>query len=202
MVVCKNCGSRSPEGTLYCPDCRTRIAPYTEEEAKAYVASLQSETGSASVDTQGHVPENARRTGRVIVASIVGAILLLVAVVPLVAPDDVSQPAATLPSRPSSTTGVPVGSISSVDLNAAYEANEVAADIKYKGETLRITGEILRIGKDIMSTPYIVLEGDVQCMFPDRDWQVARMSIGDVVTLTGEIDGALFMSVLVRDCSV
>jgi hypothetical protein len=50
MVVCKNCASQSPDGTLYCQDCGSRIAPFSEKETKEYIASLRADTGELLPD--------------------------------------------------------------------------------------------------------------------------------------------------------
>ena len=74
-----------------------------------------------------------------------------------------------------STAATPVTiDITATDLHAAYTANEIAADQKYKGKTLRVSGEIADIGKDILATPYVVLDrarheiNRVQFMFPKK----------------------------------
>lgn len=53
MIVCRNCGTQSPDDSLYCRSCGLRVAPYTEEEAKAYAESLRP---AAQVDTKSEKP--------------------------------------------------------------------------------------------------------------------------------------------------
>lgn len=48
---------------------------------------------------------------------------------------------------------------SSRDIAADYEANTVAADMKYKGKEFKVTGKITEISTDITGDPYIVLNG-------------------------------------------
>lgn len=95
--------------------------------------------------------------------------------------------------------------ISATDLYSAYEANQVAADQKYKGQLLEVTGVITSIGRDIFGTPYIVLgSGDewevwgVQCTFPSRyeSW-LAKLEKGQQVTVTGKCTG-YFLNVLLE----
>lgn len=85
-------------------------------------------------------------------------------------------------------------SVTAYDLAAAYKSNEVAADEKYKGKTLRITGTIDSIGKDIIDTPYVTLKGepgdysmeDVQCMFAEDDIAtLSKLSKGTTITIIG-----------------
>jgi len=58
MVVCKNCAGQSPDGVLYCTKCGARIAPYSEDETKAYIAGLQPDAHEAepkeSIPQQDH----------------------------------------------------------------------------------------------------------------------------------------------------
>lgn len=95
--------------------------------------------------------------------------------------------------------------ISADDLSARYEENEVAADRAYKGRRVAVSGTIDRVGKDILNTMYVVLEGsrlDVQCMFGDEyETALANLSKGQRVTLVGEVQGKM-MNVILRDCAL
>ena len=50
--------------------------------------------------------------------------------------------------------------ITARELNQSYTHNEVAADDKFKGKTIAVTGEIRKISKDIFDNTYLVLNGD------------------------------------------
>lgn len=97
--------------------------------------------------------------------------------------------------------------ITASQLVAEYKANQVAADSKYKGKTVEIAGTISTIGKDILDTPYISLNGDgiisdVQCMFDKSDQgELTTLSKDTRITLRGEV-GNYLMNVIVRDCSI
>ncbi len=41
MITCRNCGAQSADDARDCQCCGLRIAPYSEEETRAYVQSLQ-----------------------------------------------------------------------------------------------------------------------------------------------------------------
>ena len=95
--------------------------------------------------------------------------------------------------------------ISAQDLTAAYEANEVAADEKFKDRTLYVSGIITDIKKDILGDIYVTLRGDgmfreVQCFFEDKE-TAAQMQKGMKVTFKGKCDG-LMMNVLMKDCTL
>ena len=89
-----------------------------------------------------------------------------------------------------------------------YEGNEIAADQKYKGERLSLTGKIESVGKDIMDNIYITLGGgggtfrSVQCFFSDKHaGKIAQLKKGQKVTVEGTC-GGLMMNVLLQDCEV
>ena len=60
--------------------------------------------------------------------------------------------------------------VSARKLYKEYNANEIAADEKYKGQIIQVTGIIRDIGNDIMDNAYVTLIGDqyfgdIQCYF-------------------------------------
>ena len=96
-------------------------------------------------------------------------------------------------------------SVSANTLAAAYTANEVAADDKYKGKELTVSGTVESIGKDITDTSYVTLaaSGDifgVQCMFDDQyKGQLAKLQKGQRVQLHGTCKGKT-LNVILADC--
>ncbi len=102
---------------------------------------------------------------------------------------------------------VPSYTLSANQLYGEYNSNEVAADSKYKGKTVIVTGTIQNIGKDIMDDAYIVIGGGgfldgVQCTFTKGEQSsVARLSKGQQVRVKGEVSGKMG-NVLVNKCSL
>ena len=99
--------------------------------------------------------------------------------------------------------------VSAVRLSEEYDANKVAADSKYKGKILEISGIIKDIGKDILDTPYVSLQGrqlslfGVQCMFARADEsKLATLSKGQSIVLQGRVEGELIGNIVVRGCSI
>jgi hypothetical protein len=97
--------------------------------------------------------------------------------------------------------------ISAVKLSEEYDANSVSADAKYKGKRVEISGTIKDIGKDILNTPYVMLDGSrnvffgVQCMFPRTDEpKLVNLSKGQSITLTGKVSGEIIGNVILDDC--
>ena len=105
-----------------------------------------------------------------------------------------------------SATGPSMGA-TAAELMAAYEANEVAADEKYKDQVILVSGTIENIGKDIMDTMYISLKTEssvwsVQCMFAeDHKSQLVNAAKGQQVNVKGKCEGKLG-NVLLRGCSL
>ena len=98
--------------------------------------------------------------------------------------------------------------ISASDLLAEYDANEVAADNKYKGKKVEITGAVDSIGKDIFGSVYVTLKTDngfisIQCYFSEKAEidKVATLKEGDWVTVTGIVDGRS-INIVVKKCKL
>ena len=91
----------------------------------------------------------------------------------------------------------PSYTLSADQLYREYESNEVAADEKYKGKIVIVSGKIQDIGKDIMDEPYIVIGGEgfldgVQCSFAkSQESSIARLSKGQNVKVKGEVSGKM-----------
>jgi uncharacterized protein (DUF1330 family) len=103
-------------------------------------------------------------------------------------------------------TQAPTIRISARQLYADYEANEVAADQKYKGAILEVLGTVDTIGKDITNTIFVALKGDqyfgvVECMFSDEyAGAAARLKKGQTVTIKGRCEGKMINIIILRGC--
>lgn len=91
-----------------------------------------------------------------------------------------------------------------------YEDNKVAADQKYEGKWLKVTGTISSIDTDIGGDVYICLEDgsdawsftDVQCYFNDDSIDsVASLKNGNIVTVIGKCTG-MSWNVGLSDCEL
>ena len=100
--------------------------------------------------------------------------------------------------------------VTATELIAAYDENEVAADNKYKGQILTVTGVVGSIGKDIVDDAYVTLKDEssdysftsVQCYFADDNLDdIAGLKEGDRVVIVGECSGGT-MNVLLKKCDV
>jgi hypothetical protein len=97
--------------------------------------------------------------------------------------------------------------VSARQLYADYEANGVAADAKYKGKVLQVTGVVNTIDRDIMDKIYVTLKGnqyfgDIQCFFAESHIGTAsQLSKGQTITVKGKCDGKL-MNVMLKGCII
>jgi uncharacterized protein (DUF1330 family) len=113
---------------------------------------------------------------------------------------EIKKEVANEPAQPELTVTAP-------QLYKDYEANGVAADQKYKGKTIEVSGTIDNIDKDILDEIYVTLKGDeyfgsIQCYFSDEyTEQTAKLSKGQKLTVVGTCDGKL-MNVLMKECSM
>jgi hypothetical protein len=105
-------------------------------------------------------------------------------------------------------TSPPLESVNASVLSSSYEKNEVAADQMYKGKRLAVTGRVGKIGKDILDSPYLILDegefglGGVQAFFSDSDLpELAKLTKGQTVQVVGTCDG-LMINVLLKNSSL
>lgn len=105
------------------------------------------------------------------------------------------------------STQEPAFTVSARQLYADYEANGVAADGKYKGKVLQVTGVVNTIDRDIMDKIYVTLKGDqyfgdIQCFFAESHVGTAsQLSKGQTITVKGKCDGKL-MNVMLKGCII
>jgi hypothetical protein len=90
--------------------------------------------------------------------------------------------------------------IEATDLALAYEANEIRADLNYKGTHYRVSGKITGIGKEILGRPYLMLDNKVQAVFDSKEEAaLSRYDKGMSVTGNCIVSGKLGW-VLLKDC--
>lgn len=90
-----------------------------------------------------------------------------------------------------------------------YKNNEVAADNRYKGKLVEVTGLVDDIKKGLMDDLYVTIgTGEqfeipqIQAFFDDEmNSQLSQLNKGELVTVVCRVDG-LMMNVLLKDCSI
>ena len=94
-----------------------------------------------------------------------------------------------------------------IDLMEEYDKNEVAADLSFKDKEIFVSGAIDSIGKDILGTPYVVIDKNkgifgVQCMFNMKDLpQLASLRKGQLIHVIGVCNGKMG-NVVLKNCRI
>ncbi len=94
--------------------------------------------------------------------------------------------------------------ISAVDLQSAYEDNEVQADMRFKDRKLKVTGTVANISKDVLNKPYVGLGTSNMFIsvlaYGVSEAQVANLHKGDRITITCKGGGMMMQSAVLQDC--
>lgn len=113
-----------------------------------------------------------------------------------------AEPTPAAPSRSPSLT------VTATQLYNDYHANEVAADEKYKGKTLRVTGSVASIDKDFMGNILLRLVtpnefSQVMATLQDTEkGKAGRLAKGNGVRLVCEGQGMVIGSPSLDDCAI
>lgn len=96
--------------------------------------------------------------------------------------------------------------ITARDLYAQFKGNEIAADQKYDGKEIIVTGVIenftVALGSNSVTLATGDLLGGVQCLLDDtEDAKAASLSKGSNVRLQGKVSGYL-LGVTMSDCRI
>ncbi len=96
--------------------------------------------------------------------------------------------------------------VTAAELVSAYRENEIAADARFRGKMVRVTGTVFEIGRARQGNPYVAIggrSGAVGCWFaPGSDAQVAPLARGEVVVLRGRGFGLAEGFPFLSDCQV
>jgi hypothetical protein len=107
---------------------------------------------------------------------------------------------------------MPSPSVKAGDLMNEYAKNAVAADGKYKGKMLKVTGKFGSASKaPLLGYAVMVLPEDagdvnltgVQCfILPEAEEEVGKMQPGQIVSFEGTCDGQTLAQVKLSKCVV
>src|SRR3954468_1002371 len=129
------------------------------KEAKEFVEGF----GNGALSNSTAVPSKASSTK---IPPIIAVLLILVlpglVIFMINAPDDlITRIFSTTPTASNSSPNpAPDINVTADELVQAYKANEVAADQRFKGKILLVSGTVDTIGKDVMDTPYVSFHSD------------------------------------------
>ncbi len=93
-------------------------------------------------------------------------------------------------------------------LVSEYNGNVIAADTKYKGKVLDVTGKVSRIARNRPGKVTVEFEGElgwpVNCDFNSKDAQaqLAELTVGDSVVIRGSCQGKVDEVITLGSCSV
>ena len=91
---------------------------------------------------------------------------------------------------------------------AAYGENSIAADEALKDKWSLVVGQITSIGKDIMGSPYVVLDRKeltgVQCIFSNarETSKISKFRTKQTVAIAGVCAGSMLGQIIFRQCQV
>ena len=91
-----------------------------------------------------------------------------------------------------------------------FEGNEAAADMKYKGKMLQVTGQVSKVDTEMFDGDQYVIQvnggGDFEFTNVNCNDQapedVAKIKIGQQITVVGEFDDGGDLGVELKDCKV
>lgn len=108
-------------------------------------------------------------------------------------------------SNPSSDNMI---TMSSEEFSNIYQANEVAADRKYKGELIKIQGPVLDISKGTFGEAVVSLRtsdrwSPIRCKMDfGNKGKASNLTKGDTVTIIGKCKGMTIGTVYLEDCEI
>jgi tRNA(Ile2) C34 agmatinyltransferase TiaS len=104
----------------------------------------------------------------------------------------------------------PVAKLTTEELLAEYQKNEVGADQKYKDKLIQLTGTVSEVQKDIVGRYYVGLGApqenemfDVMCYLDKSAFEDAgKLKKGDKVTLKGLCQGRTLKVLNLKTCVI
>ena len=112
-----------------------------------------------------------------------------------------TETASAAPTEPAIT-------ISAFELATAYDSNDAAADAKYKGKKLTVSGVVDSITKDVTDDTVIGLQGTNQFLSvhaeidPSQEQKAIALTKGNSVTLTCTGAGEIISAPRLEDCII
>lgn len=96
--------------------------------------------------------------------------------------------------------------VSASQLYSDYKQNELAADEKYKGKMIEVSGTVATI-EEMFGQKFVTLNtgdilGKIQCFLDDSEGsKAASLTVGQQITLTGKGDG-MSLNVAMKGCVI
>lgn len=119
------------------------------------------------------------------------------------------QTSSTTEAKTEPTTVV-AEEVDATDFMAAFDANQLAAEKKYKDKRVKLTAYIQNISEDIMGSPFLALKPNndplymkatAQCVFKKAD-ELVSVKNGQQVTVEGTVTSQSLGIIGLKECSI
>lgn len=210
MAFCATCGNQMADSATFCTKCgakhtaNSQPAPHKGMKACRECGHEVSATAKACPNCGALNPALGKKT-----YGLLSLITLGIGVIVFIGLWRACESGGPSVSESDVASTAPAVSVSAAQLAADYQANEVAADEKYKQRIIEVSGAVDTIGKDITDTIYVTMQtGEEyaivkpQLFFSDQHKdEAAALRKGESLTVKCRCDGK-FMNVLLRDCVI
>ncbi len=209
MKICNNCGNKLSDSEKKCPVCKTnaKSAIFVNDNDTEKINDVQNSVRAKNANA----PAKKKPHGclvAIIVLVIIGAIIGA-----LGGNDSDSDSPAKSSQSQASKTPVEKAMEDAIEvdynvLHQEYMDNAIAADAKYKGKQLILTGVVADIDREIAGQPYITFDIDflenIRITFnKSEEEKVAQLSKGQTVKVVGTCQGTLLSTtVALSDCYI
>lgn len=219
MITCPDCGNAVSDQVSACPKCGRSLATLQNQGAPTTIRRPQGLSPKQKTT-------NTRLAIIIVGILMIGGFCLIFKHADIdkargkkssiaAAPDLDQAPSYSTPSEPSefsdsldlSDPSEPPLEVSARQLYYEYQANESAADNKYKGKTLLVTGAVTDIRSDFSGNPMVLLRvgnqlGTVMASFPGNGAGAEALSQGRYVTMECRCQGVVAGSPKLDGCAV
>ena len=203
-MYCQNCGTEVTG--KFCPNCGTSVIPQAQQTQQAQPQAVDMQPARRYPEPK---KKKSGKTALIVIGCVFGFCALMGILFGEEEPADSSSGIAQVDT--SSKAQIQYIEISAQDLWNAFEDNEVAADEKYKGEYVKVTGIVNDINSgEYWSSANVLLEVDgtvlgcVQCNFNNSNnaKAIANIEKGQKITVTGTCGGISTFNVMINGSKI
>ena len=214
MAFCRNCGNQIEGADSFCSACgaaqsmakQRPLTTYSHDQNPPGNVAYSHSDFSTSRLTHLHTPQSTAASWGVALFTmvVIGASCWL-----FLAPSNNSFWRTLTPNSESTVNSTPSPPIevTAFELYDTYENNEVAANMRFKGKRLKVSGVISNIAAVIMDEPVLSFHAGKDVFNPPQATgfsreQVAALSKGQYVTVECTGDGEILGAPMLNNCVV